>query len=103
MATSLKRPYLRARFADAVWELSGRIAKRPKLYRFGLLAAEMYLEAAVEAKERAFYECLQAAVRSIQLALQLRSEELSARAFEVIMEFAGYSRAESHWTLVRPV
>lgn len=88
MAASLKRPYLRARFADAVWELSGRIAKRPKLYRFGLLAAEMYLEAAVEAKERAFYECLQAAVRSIQLALQLRSEELSARAFEVIMEFA---------------
>jgi hypothetical protein len=88
MAATLKRPYLRARFADAVWELSGKIANRPKLYRFGLLAAEMYLDAAAEAKERAFYECLQAAVRSIQLAFQLRSNELSERGFELIMEFA---------------
>jgi hypothetical protein len=88
LATTLKRPYLRARFADAVWELSEKIANRRKLYRYGLLAAEMYLEAAGEAKDRAFYECLQATVRSIQLAFQLRSEELSARGFELIMEFA---------------
>jgi len=88
LASALKRPQLRARFADAVWELGGKLSKRTGLYRFGLLAAESYLEAAEEVKESASYESLQAAARSVQLAAQLRSKELFSKGFEFIMELA---------------
>jgi hypothetical protein len=88
LADTLKRPYLRARFADAVWELSGKVAKRPRSYRYGLLAVEMYLEAAAETKESAFYESLQVIVRSIQLAFQLRATELANKGFEFLMALA---------------
>ena len=89
LATTLKRPQLRARFADAVWELGKKLSSpRKDLYRFGLLAAEAYLEAASEARERDFYESLQAVTRSIQLSLQLGSKELFSMGFEFIMELA---------------
>ena len=89
LATTLKRPQLRARFADAVWELGKTLSsQREDLHRFGLVAAEAYLEAASEARDRDFYEPLQAATRSVQLSLQLGSKELFHRGFELIMELA---------------
>ncbi|WP_213804795.1 DUF4209 domain-containing protein [Granulicella sp. dw_53] len=89
LATTLKRPQLRARFADAVWELGKKLSpQREDLHRFGFLAAEAHLTAASEAKDRAFYESVQAGTRSIQLSLQLRSKELFSKGFAFMMEFA---------------
>lgn len=80
---------MRARFADAVWELGKKLStQRKDLYRFGLLAAATYLQAASEAKERDIYEAIQALTRSIQLSLQLGSKELFSEGFEFFMELA---------------
>jgi lysyl-tRNA synthetase class 1 len=86
----LKRPILRARFADAVWELGKRLkSPRRDLHRFARLAAEMYLEAASEeTTARSSFSMFEAATRCICLAMQLRDLSMIERGFDRIMAFA---------------
>ena len=88
LAKSLKRPNLRARFADAVWELGKRLGSaRRDLYRFGRLASESYLEmAASESKDP--LALLNAVSRGIQLATQLGASDLVDRGYEFLMQYS---------------
>src|ERR1035441_8096764 len=55
IAVSVKYPRLKARFADAVWELGRRLGStRKDLYRFGRMAAESYFELADQADNHPF-------------------------------------------------
>lgn len=90
LATLLKRPIARARFADAVWELGRRLgSQRTDLYRFGGLAGEMYLEAAsIEVTSHNFMMMFEAVTRAARLGLQLRDPALVNRAFEHMVSYA---------------
>ena len=88
LAASLRRPIVRARFADAVWELGKRLGSaRKDLYRYGLLGAEMYLSAAEGGYQRNPFSVLHPAVRSINLAIKFRNEGLLTKGFDFLMSF----------------
>ncbi|MGA2904771.1 MAG: DUF4209 domain-containing protein [Candidatus Korobacteraceae bacterium] len=100
LATQLKKPILRARFSDAIWELGTRLGSpREDKYQFGLLAAEMYLEAANNGLAEHSFLALEAGTRSIELALQFNSAPLIQRAFEFMMSFADSAEPAhiGHW------
>jgi lysyl-tRNA synthetase class 1 len=91
LATVLKRPIVRARFADAVWELGKQLKSSGKdLHCFARLAAEMYLEAAAstDTTARSAFSMLEAVTRGICLSMQLRVPSLVERGFDRIMAFA---------------
>ena len=88
LAESVKHPRLKARFADAVWELGKRLGStRKDLYRFGRTASESYLELAGRTGSHPF-ELINAAARSIQLAMQLGAGDLVDRGYEFLMQYA---------------
>jgi hypothetical protein len=88
VADSAEHPRLKARFADAVWELGRRLGSiRKDLYRFGRMASEAYLDLAVRADKHPF-ELINAAARSVQLAIQLGARDLVDRGYEFLMEYA---------------
>jgi hypothetical protein len=88
VAESTKHPRLRARFADAVWELGRPLGSaRKDRYLFGLMAAESYLELAGHASNHPI-EIINAAVRSIQVAMQLGAVDLVQRGYEFLMQYA---------------
>jgi hypothetical protein len=88
IADSVKYPRLRARFADAVWELGNRLGStRKDRYRFGRMAAESYLEFAAQADNHPF-ELINATARSVQLAMQLGGGDLADRGYEFLMQYA---------------
>jgi lysyl-tRNA synthetase class 1 len=90
LANVLKRSIVRARFADAVWELGKRLgSQRKDLHRLGLLAAQMYLEAiAVGATPARAFSLFNAASRAIGLGLQFRASDIVERGFDIMMRFA---------------
>jgi lysyl-tRNA synthetase class 1 len=90
LANVLKRPIMRARFADAAWEFGKRLgSQRNDLHRFGRLAAEMYLEAiAIGATPAWAFSLFNAATRAISLGLQFKASDLVDRGFEIMMRFA---------------
>jgi lysyl-tRNA synthetase class 1 len=88
LAESLQHPRLRARFADAVWELGKRLGStRKDLYRFGRSASEAYLELAASEWSNPL-EILSAAPRCVQIALQLGAGDLVDRGYEFLMGYA---------------
>jgi lysyl-tRNA synthetase class 1 len=88
LAESLTQPHSKARFADAVWELGKRLGStRKDLYRFGRAASESYLEVAARPGSTPL-EILNAAPRSIQLAMQLGAGDLVDRGYEFLMQYA---------------
>jgi len=88
LAESLNQPYIKARFADAVWELGKRLGStRKDIYRFGRVASESYLEVAARPGSTPL-EILNAAPRSIQLAMQLGAGDLVDRGYEFLMQYA---------------
>ncbi len=88
LAESLNHPRLRARFADAVWELGRRLGStREDLYRFGQLASEAYIELAATERSRPI-EMLNAVPRSIQLATKLGARDLVDRGYQFLMQYA---------------
>jgi hypothetical protein len=88
LAETFEHPRLKARFADAVWELGKRLGSiRKDLYRFGRAASESYLQVADRAGGTPL-EILDAAPRSIQLALQLGANDLAGRGYEFLMRYA---------------
>lgn len=89
LASVLARPTLRARFADAAWELGKRLGStRKDLYQYGLLAGQMYLRAAIEEQQQAIpLWVTRAALRSISLATQFKNEELLTNSFDFLMSF----------------
>ena len=90
LALVLKRAAVRARFADAAWEL-GRLlrSQRSDLHRFGQLAAELYLEATgASAADQNRFLFLEMLVRSISLGIQFRRPELMERGFRRMISFA---------------
>lgn len=88
LAASAKHPRLKARFADAVWELGRKLGStRKDRYRFGRMASESYLELASRTVSHPF-ELINAVVRGVQIAMQLRVTELVDRGYEVLMQYA---------------
>jgi hypothetical protein len=85
-----KRLIIRARFADAVWELGKRLgSQRKDLYQFARMAAEMYLEATkTEVRPQDPWAWFQIVNRSIRLGLQLRLPDLVERGFKRMMDYA---------------
>lgn len=74
----LKRAIVRARFADAVWELGKRLGSpRTDLHLFARLASELYIEAAsTNTSPQRALSMLEAATRGISLAMQFRISTL---------------------------
>ena len=90
LACLLKPAAVRARFADAVWELGKRVgSSRSDFHLYAQLAAELYLEAAdanvTPQRSLSFLEIL---TRSISLSIQFRRPELIERGFRRILGFA---------------
>jgi lysyl-tRNA synthetase class 1 len=90
LSTAIKRPIVRARFADAVWELGKRVGSHRKdLYTFARFAGEMYLEAGRgTVPPQHSWELFQILTRGIRLGLQLRSPDLINRGFEQVLAYA---------------
>jgi lysyl-tRNA synthetase class 1 len=90
LATTLTRPMVRARFADAAWELGRRLgSQRRDLYRFGQLAGEMYLKAAsIDATPANFMMMFEAVTRAVSLGFELQVPALVASGFERMVSYA---------------
>ncbi len=90
LAYGLKSAAIRARFADAVWELGGSLGSpRRDFYRYAQLAAELYLEAAdSDVRPQHSFSFFEIVTRSISLGLQLRRPALVNRGFRRIIDFA---------------
>lgn len=88
LAESARHPRLKARFADAVWELGKRLGStRKDRHRFGRMASESYLEFADRADNHPF-ELINAVARGVQLAMQLGACDLVDRGYEFLMQYA---------------
>lgn len=90
LALVLKRAVVRARFADAVWELGRRLgSSRKDLHRYAQLAAELYLEASdANVTPQSNFSMLEVLTRGISLAMQLRRPQLVERGFRRLIDFA---------------
>jgi len=90
LADILKRAAVRARFADAVWELGKQLgSSRKDLHRYGQMAVELYLDAAdATAKPQNSLLFLEILERSISLGIQFRRPELVERGFRRMLSFA---------------
>ncbi len=88
VAALVDQPRLKARFADAVWELGKRLGSaRKDRYSFGRMAAESYLELAGSADSHPI-ELINAVARGLQIAMQLRAPDLVNRGYELLMQYA---------------
>jgi hypothetical protein len=90
LASALTRPMVRARFADAAWELGRRLgSQRRDLYRFGQLAGEMYLKAAsIDATPANFMMMFEAVTRAVSLGFELRVPALVESGFDRMVSYA---------------
>jgi len=90
LAVVLKPAAVRARFADATWELGRRLgSSRKDLHKYAEMAAELYFEAAgaSDASQNTF-SMFDLLTRGICLAQQLKRPELVERGFRRIVEVA---------------
>lgn len=89
LADRSTNPALKARFADAVWELAKRLAPgRKDRYRFAVMAVESYLKAAQEGRYGSPVLQLEPMARAVSLALSINSEDLTRRSVEYSLDFA---------------
>jgi hypothetical protein len=78
LADSFANPALKARFADAVWELAPQLApSRRDRYRFATMAAESYLQAARERRYGNPGLQLEPMARAVSLSLSVNSKDLT--------------------------
>jgi hypothetical protein len=90
LADRFTNPALKARFADAVWELAKRLDPgRRDRYRFAVMAAECYLKAAQEGRYGSPVLQLEPMARAVSLALSINCEALTRRSVEYSIDFAG--------------
>jgi lysyl-tRNA synthetase class 1 len=88
VAAAVTCPRLKARFADAVWELGKRLGNtRKDRYNFGRMAAESYLELAGRVDSHPI-ELINAVARGVKIAMQLRAPDLVHRGYELLMQYA---------------
>jgi hypothetical protein len=97
LASRLKQPVVRARFADAVWELGKRLGSaREDFHRHAELASELYLEAtAAEVTLQNSFSMLELLTRAICLGIQLRRPEFVERGLRRMLAF-GESAEQAH-------
>jgi len=89
LAGSFANPALKARFADAVWELAPKLApSRRDRYRFAIIAAESYLQAARERRYGNPGLQLEPMARAVSLSLSVNSSDLTKRSAEYSLDFA---------------
>ncbi len=89
LADSFANPALKARFADAVWELAAQLApSRRDRYRFATMAAESYLQAAREGRYGNPGLQLDPMARAVSLSLSINSADLIRRSVEYSRDFA---------------
>ena len=93
LAQILNMPAVRARFADAVWELGKKLGSpRGDLYRYGQLSAELYLELAdANTSPQHLFQFFDILTRGISLSIQFRRPELTERGFRRMLDFAADS------------
>jgi Domain of unknown function (DUF4209) len=77
-ARSLKHPFLKARYADLAWEMSGLIGQRKRDPDDARLAIDSYLDAVPRMAED--HEHLQFAIRALDLAVLIGDSERTDRA-----------------------
>src|SRR5579859_4699324 len=83
LADHLTNPVLKARFADAVWELAKRLAPaRRDRYRFAVMAIESYLMASQESRYGNPALQLEPMARAVSLAHSINYEDLTRRSVE---------------------
>ena len=91
LAQILKPAAVRARFADAIWELGEKLGSpRGRSHRYGRLAAELYLEMARHANTtpQQSFQFLDILTRGISLSIQFRHPEMIERGFRRMLSFA---------------
>jgi hypothetical protein len=89
VADSFRNPALKARFADAVWELGKQLSPgRRDRYRFAVMATESYLRASQEGRYGSPVMQLEPMARAVSLALSINSIELTRRSVEYGLDFA---------------
>ena len=90
LALILSVAAVRARFADAVWELAKKLGSpRGDFHRYGQLAAELYLELAdANTTPQHSFHFLDILTRGISLSVQFQRPELIERGFRRMLGFA---------------
>jgi hypothetical protein len=89
LAHEFVNPGLKARFADAVWEFTPRLApSRRDRYRFAIMAVESYLQAAREGRYGSPGLQLEPMARAVSLSLSVSSKDLTKRSVEYSLDFA---------------
>ncbi|RZM91463.1 hypothetical protein CWO91_41110, partial [Bradyrhizobium genosp. SA-3] len=82
-ARSLKHPFLRARYADLAWEMSGLIGKRRRDVDDARIAIDAYLDAIQRMAED--HEHVRFAIRALDLAVLIRDKDRTDRARAALM------------------
>ena len=83
-ARSLKHPFLRARYADLAWEMSGLIGKRKRDPEDARVAIDSYLGAIPRMAED--HEHVLFAIRALDLAVLIGDKERTDRARAALMD-----------------
>jgi lysyl-tRNA synthetase class 1 len=82
-ARALKHPFLKARYADLTWEMSGPIGQRKRDPEDARIAIDSYLDAIPRMAEE--HELLQFAIRALDLAVLIWDAERTERARTALM------------------
>jgi len=82
-ARSLKHPFLKARYADLAWDMSGPIGQRKRDPEDARIAIDSYLDAVSHMAED--HEHLQFAIRALDLAVVIGDKERTDRARTALM------------------
>jgi lysyl-tRNA synthetase class 1 len=82
-ARSLKHPFLKARYADLAWEMSGPIGKRKRNLEDARIAIDSYLDAIPRIADD--HEHLLFAIRALDLAVLIGDKERTDRARTALM------------------
>ncbi len=83
-ARSLKHPFLKARYADLAWDMSGPIGQRKRDVEDARIAIDSYIDTLPLLAET--HDRLQSAIRALDLAALIADQDRTNRARIVLME-----------------
>lgn len=95
-ARAIHNPVMRARYADAVWDLKRAIAKQAPSVQFAQIAIDSYIEATTQRCFTMEIEAVEWLRRALDLSLSLNDTVRSKRVVQTIFEFNDIVAAPGH-------
>ncbi|MBY5663902.1 DUF4209 domain-containing protein [Rhizobium leguminosarum] len=97
-ANNLKNPVLKARYADLVWELGGKVDRRTRDVAFARLAIDAYIGACASMMLPERFDAIAAACRATDLAISIGDKTRGSECRRVLLQlFHDGVNARRHW------